>query len=69
MLWDKDVAKTVSYFQAAGKQWKKIEDYSGYQAVMSNLSRLYIALGMEEEALIYNDSSLYVAQLAEKNGS
>ncbi|MEM8887506.1 MAG: histidine kinase dimerization/phosphoacceptor domain -containing protein [Bacteroidota bacterium] len=69
LLWDKNVPKTVSYFRAAGKQWKKIEDYSGYQAVMSNLSRLFLAIGMNKEALLYNDSSLYAAHLAGKNGN
>lgn len=69
LLWERDLPKTVSYFRAAGKQWKKIEDFSGYQAVMSNLSRLYLAKGMAKEALLYNDSSLYVARLAEENGS
>ncbi|MDW3646377.1 MAG: sensor histidine kinase [Bacteroidia bacterium] len=69
LLWDNNFQKTVTYFQAAGRQWRKIEDYSGYQAVMSNLSRLYLKKGMAKEALVYNDSSLYVAGLAADNGS
>ncbi|MEO1218570.1 MAG: sensor histidine kinase [Bacteroidota bacterium] len=69
LLWDNNFQKTLSYFQAAGRQWKNIKDYSGYQAVMSNLSRLYLKKGMVHEALLYNDSSLYIAGLAEENGS
>ncbi|MEM7369017.1 MAG: sensor histidine kinase [Bacteroidota bacterium] len=62
------VEKAITHYTAAGQRWKTVEDYSGYGAVMANLSNLQMSIGNADLALSYNDSSLIAIDLAEKAG-
>lgn len=69
LSWKQSLSKTAFHLTKAGKIWKQIEDYSGYQAVMINLTRLNLSQGNPQEALRFNDSALFAAKLANLNGN
>lgn len=62
------IEEAIRHYRAAGQRWKTVEDYSGYGAVMGNLSNLHLRNNQVGLALSYNDSSLKAIQLAQKMG-
>ncbi len=70
MLLDDDSYKEIiRHYNAAGWHWLKTEDYTGYCAILGNLSSIYMDINEPERALIYNDSSLIAAKKATAMGN
>ena len=59
----------VEHLKQAGATWKQVEDYSGYSATLSNISRLHLQNNNTQLALSYNDTSLAVAEMAAAAGN
>lgn len=61
--------EAIDHLKQAGDTWKKVEDYSGYSAVLSNISSILLENNHTRLALSYNDSSLVVAKMATTMGN
>lgn len=59
---------SIEYYQQAGNIYKRLGDYSGYSAALTNQSRLYIENNQNQLALSYNDSAIIAANQAVENG-
>lgn len=68
LIRDSSYEEARDHFLAAGSTWEKSEDYSGYSAILNNLTRLNLKYDKLDLALAYNDSSLIAAQKAEDIG-
>ncbi len=69
ILSKKSYKEATEHFIKAGQVWYKIKDYSGYGAIMFNLSKLHYKNEQFDLALTYNDSSLMAASKALKQGN
>ena len=61
--------EAIEHLKLAGATWRRYEDYSGYGAVLSNISRLHLQNNNTQLALLYNDSSLVAAKMAVTMGN
>lgn len=68
LLRDSLYHESIGYFQQAGIIYKRLEDFSGYSATLSNQSRLHLQNNQNQLALTYNDSSLLAANKAVEFG-
>lgn len=58
---DQHLNKSVGYFQSAGEIWGEMENYVGKCAVYTNISSLLFKNNRLEEALLFNDTALVIA--------
>ncbi len=68
LLGDSLYHESIGYFKEAGAIYKRLEDFSGYSATLSNKSRLHLQNNQNQLALLYNDSSLIAAKTATEFG-
>ncbi len=68
LMGNSNYKSSIEYYQQAANIFKRLEDYSGYSAVLTNQSRLHIQNNQNQLALLYNDSSILAANQAVETG-
>jgi len=69
LLSNKDYDRAVDHLSKAGKSYLQNEDYSGFGAIQSNLSKLHYRNGKKNLARTHVDSALFAAEQASKFGN